>query len=115
MADDYWREAVESSLEEAGVTATAEQIEAVARDMEAGHEQYDMAYGGQAEASKNWNSIQDSTIEALRCELRDERDKQTCKTCRGTGYSTIRVRGRLCHDADFECHKCHGNGRRTGG
>jgi hypothetical protein len=41
---DYWREAVDSSLDEAGVDATEDQRAAIAKDMEGSHECYDMAF-----------------------------------------------------------------------
>ncbi len=41
---DYWQEAVDISLDEAGVNATEDQRAAVARDMEGSHECCDMAF-----------------------------------------------------------------------
>lgn len=41
---DYWTECVSQSLEEHRVVATPEQIEAIARDIESGHENYGQAF-----------------------------------------------------------------------
>ena len=40
----YWHEAVACALDEAGVTATDEQIDAIAKDMEGAHENIGLAF-----------------------------------------------------------------------
>ncbi len=72
MSSDYWREAVESSLDEAGITATTEQIEQIAGDMEVSYENYDMAHGHDV-ASHNLSSEKDSQIARLTRELHEEK------------------------------------------
>lgn len=42
---DYWSECISCSLDELGVTLTAEQIEAIARDVQVAHENSDLAFG----------------------------------------------------------------------
>lgn len=105
---DYWKEAVESSLDEAGVTATLEQLEAIAGDMKVSHEQVGMAFGHDV-ASQNYQAEKDRTIADLRKELADERAKQTCAACRGQG--TITICG-PSHSATSDCSACRGQGRR---
>lgn len=100
MSSAYWIEAVESSLEEAGLVATEKQIAGIAGDMEIAFEQYDMAHGYDV-ASKNLSSDKDSQITKLKKELRYELDKQLCSDCSGKGYSSRGSR----------CYKCNGEGR----
>lgn len=45
MAFNYWEEAVAIALEEAGVTATAEQLKYIAESIEGCHDNYGMAMG----------------------------------------------------------------------
>lgn len=45
---DYWKECIEAAFNDAGIEATPEQIEAVAGDVECGHENYGMAFGHDA-------------------------------------------------------------------
>jgi len=42
---DYWEECIESAFNEAGITATQEQIKSVAADVAVSHENYGMAFG----------------------------------------------------------------------
>ena len=70
----YWVEAVESSLEEAGVTATPEQIANIAGDMEVSHEQEGMAFGDEV-ASQNLRAAGDDEMADLRKRLRAQRGK----------------------------------------
>jgi len=104
---DYWIEAVELSLEEAGISATTKQIENIAGDMEVSHEQVGMAFGHDV-ASQNFQSSKDNEIAELRKQLRIERNKTTCTTCNGRGSITIQG---PCHSATSDCWKCKGEGR----
>jgi len=102
---DYWTECVEISFEEAGIQATAEQIEVVAGGIEGCHENYGMAFyqppAGEYEESKSVR---------LKRELAIERDKIICNECKG--------RGRIIENfgfrsSDSECMNCRGEGRHT--
>ena len=42
---DYWQECVEIGLEEAGISATKEQVDILVGSVEGGHEHYGMAHG----------------------------------------------------------------------
>lgn len=105
--NDYWFEAVESSLDEAGVAATKEQTNAIASDIDVAHEQYDMAFGYDV-ASQNYTAEKDQQIVDLRRELNAECEKMPCKTCKGRGE--IVERGPY-HSSASTCWKCKGNGR----
>lgn len=105
---DYWTESVEASLAEAGVTATAKQIDVIAGGMEVSHEQFGMACGHDV-ASQNYQGAKDREIADLRKELREERDKVTCTDCKGRGSITIHG---PCHSGTSQCYGCNGAGRR---
>lgn len=105
---DYWNEAVEASLVDVGITATAEQREAIAGDMEVCHVQFGMAFGHDV-ASQNCQAAKDKEIADLRTELRDERAKQICGTCAGQGSITTQGPS---HSGTSQCNNCGGSGRR---
>ncbi len=107
MSIDYWIESVESSLEEAGIMATEEQIANIAEDMEGSHECYDMAYGLDV-AGQNWESSKDNEIAKLREELRAEQEKISCPICKGRG--SITEQGPV-HSSTSTCWQCRGRGR----
>jgi hypothetical protein len=101
--DDYWRECVEIALSEAGVTATPEQIKEIAWGVQGGAENI-----GQAFYTPSASDRYSGEIDRLKRELRAERDKVICETCKG--------RGRLIsygpyHSSDSQCYKCSGEGR----
>lgn len=107
--EEYWEESVASSLEEAGVVVTAEQIKAIADDMEISHDQHDMAYGLDV-ASSNLSASKEQELSALREELRSERDKVQCRACNGRGHITVNGPS---HSATSTCGKCRGYGRHS--
>lgn len=108
-SSDYWEEAVISSLEEFGVSVSEEQTAGIARDMEVAHEQYGMAFGHDV-ADKNLIAARAQEMADLRAEIRTERDKVTCKTCKGTGR--LIVNG-PAHSSESMCYKCGGAGRHS--
>ena len=99
---DYWREAVQDSLDTHGVTATEAQIRAVASDMELSHESVGMAFH-----VPPGNPMQ-SEIDELRSQLAAERSKVTCADCRGSG---VEITPGPHHSSESECFKCRGAGR----
>lgn len=42
---DYWKECIEEALDDAGITATKEQIETIVGWVEGAHDNYGMAHG----------------------------------------------------------------------
>lgn len=104
---DYWVKSVESSFGEHGVTATAEQIERVAGDMQGSSENEGMAFGDDV-ASANWAGEKEREIAELAKALEDERRKVHCETCGGKGYIRENYGTR---SSESSCYKCHGEGR----
>lgn len=100
---EYWDECISEACEDAGVKATAEQVGIIASWVQGAHENYGMAYGHDCIG----NPLDDEN-KRLKRELRDEREKQICKECKG--------RGRIIsygpsHSSDSECMACRGAGR----
>ena len=62
---DYWKECIEIAFEEAGITATDEQIDQVAGSVEGGHENYGMARGYDAIPNPR-----DSEVERLKNKIK---------------------------------------------
>jgi hypothetical protein len=100
---EYWKESVESSLEEHGVVATDEQITAIAEDMQGSHENI-----GQAFYEPHGSDRRDDEIKGLKRQLQDEREKVPCKVCNSTGRITT-YGGTLMSISS--CWKCSGEGR----
>ncbi len=101
-ACEYWEEMLANSMEENGVSATPEQILAIATDMQICHENYGMAFG-----YPQGNPERDE-IKRLEKALTAEREKVTCRECKGTG--TIHSQGPY-HGSISQCDKCRGTGR----
>lgn len=102
---DYWTECIEISFEEAGISATTEQIESVAGVVEGCHENYGMAFY-QPPAGE----YRDQENALLKRELAIEKEKVICDKCKGRGR--IISQG-PCHSSDSECIQCCGEGRHT--
>lgn len=98
---DYWIEVVSSSLGDHGVSATPEQIEAIARDMEGSSENRYM--GGPDTPNPAIAEAKEAQAKYIR-----ERDKVHCRECNGRGR--IYSQGPH-HGYDTECWKCRGHGR----
>lgn len=98
----YWIEAVSETLDEHGVSATPEQITAIASDLMVCGEMEGQAFG--------YDSIPNPMVAELakvKAELRREQDKVVCTNCGG--------RGRVIDEcgtftSNSECHKCRGEG-----
>lgn len=100
---DYWVECVEIALADHGVSATRDQIVAIAGDVEGAHDNYGMAFYSPP-AGEHLNS----EIERLKRELKIERAKVVCPECDG--------RGRLIYNygpwgVNSHCSKCNGEGK----
>lgn len=103
MPRDYWLETIACSFEENGITATEEQIKAVAADVEISHENYGTYTGEDCIPNP-----QLAEIENLKKELRKEQDMVTCLECNGSGSITT-------YGGTFQstssCWRCRGRGR----
>ena len=100
---DYWYECIACSLEEAGVTATPEQVRMIADDVKVSHENYGMAHGH--DCIPNPLRLEN---ERLKREVAREREKRICTTCNGRGR--IFTQGPV-HSSDSQCDHCRGEGR----
>lgn len=100
---NYWRECIAEAFEDAGIIATAEQIDTVAGWVEGAHENYGMAHGH--DAIPNPLALEN---DRLTRELKTERSKVLCAECKGRGR--IITHGPY-HSSDSECYRCRGEGR----
>ncbi len=98
---DYYAEGLAEAFEEHGVTATNEQIRAIAGDVALWSESIGQAFYQPADPGPR-------EADQLRKELERERSKVTCRSC--NGYGTTTSHGPH-HSATGSCWKCHGEGR----
>lgn len=101
---DYWEECIAEAFEDAGITATAKQIDTVASSwIESAHKNYGLAHG--------YNCIPNPLRlenDELRRKLDIERKKEPCQSCNGRGR--IITPGPY-HSSDSQCWKCNGEGK----
>jgi len=106
--DTYWEECIGEAFEDAGITATAEQIQTVASWVEGGHENYGMANGYDV-ISKGAESQAERELREVKQEIQKAKEWENsttpCTTCNTQG--TVRDGwGR-----DVRCDACRGEGR----
>lgn len=104
---EYWKESLASSFEEHGISATEQQIEAVAKDIQISQECVSLAFHtplGESSLSIELRKLQDK--------LRAEKEKVTCKECNGNGILTCYG---PVHSSTSSCWKCRGEGRHAPG
>lgn len=99
--DDYYVEGLSEAFDEHGVTATPDQIKAIAADVAGWTENIGMAFYQPADPGI-------SEADKLRAELQKERSKVVCRICNGHG--SITSHGPY-HSATGSCWKCNGEGR----
>lgn len=104
---DYWEECIAEAFEDAGISATAEQIVTVASWVEGAHENYGMARGYDV-FSVNLRAEQNREIDRLKAAVIEEREKVPCQICRGKGRI---ISYGPSHSSDEHCWKCNGEGR----
>ena len=105
---EYWIECVSIALEEAGVSASQEQINHIANAVQGGHENYGMAHG--YDAIPNPVKYQaERDLEELRKEVSQrkewEQSTKPCEACITIG-AVKDGWGR-----DIDCFNCGGKGR----
>jgi len=100
---DYWIVCISEALDEAGISATKEQIELVAEHAESGHENYGMCH-----YQPLAGDYRDSEIKELKRKLSAEQSKIICPECAGKGYERIQGPYRSSESA---CWKCRGDKR----
>ena len=101
---DYWKECISEAFEDAGITATDQQIEIVAEWVEGAHENYGMAMGHDCIP----NPLTEENRQ-LQAEVKKEREKVFCEECQGRG----RISQGPYHSGGIECSTCRGEGRHT--
>ena len=104
---DYWKECISEAFDDAGITASDEQIDTVASWAEEAHEDYGMAMGLDV-ASQNLRAEQDSKVERLEKELQQEHNKRGCTKCGGRGYF---VENYGTRSGRIDCRHCGGTGK----
>ena len=100
---NYWKEAIEAALDDAGLKATTEQVETMTKAITISHDQYGMAFGHDCIP----NPLQ-TEIKRLTKELETEQRMIFCKECKGTG--TIYSYGGTFQSVS-QCDKCRGKGK----
>ena len=105
--EDYWLECVSIALEDAGITATKEQVAEEAGAVQGAHECYGM-YTGDDVASANWHASNEREKSDLKKAVVFEKEKVNCPACNGAG--------RLRYNSgpwgvDQHCGRCRGDGR----
>ncbi len=102
---DYYCDAVSESFDEHGITATREQIKAVARDMELARDCESQAF------YQPENPLIAENTE-LRRKLSKEQNKRGCRVCGGSGR-IIAPFGPVGRVSDSQCDACRGEGKVT--
>ena len=103
-SEAYWIQAVEAALEEAGLSATTEQIEVMADVMDGAHEMY-----GEAHGYEHFGNPMEDEVKRLKKELQRERKKVVCPECKGSGEEVmVYLPGRVSRST---CCKCNGEGK----
>lgn len=100
---DYWKDVVSEALDDAGVSATPEQIETLVKHVASGHECYGQAHGHHCIPSPI-----ELEAERLRAELKHERALVHCRECNGRGSITDNFGVR---QSVSQCWKCSGRGK----
>lgn len=99
----YWRECLESSFAEHGVSVTPAQLAGIALDVAGAHECYGMAFYSPP-AGEHLVAELDATKRALET----ERGKVDCRSCNGKGRV---VTAGPYHNANSHCDRCGREGR----
>lgn len=99
-SEDYWQEAVASSLEAHGISFNAQQLTSIAGDMVTSHEQYSMAF-----PVPEHPSVQEAAV--LRARLDRASTARACTLCNGTGRSVLHG---PYHSSETDCWNCKGSG-----
>lgn len=100
---DYWEECISEAFDDAGITASEDQINTVASWVEGAHENYGMAHGHGCIP----NPLENENRE-LKRRLDEECDKVTCRECNGKGWIEENFGFR---SIEYQCSKCRGEGR----
>ena len=105
---DYWADTIAEAFEDAGISASDQQIKTVAGWAESAHENYSTFYGLDV-ANKNFSANRENEIQKLKDQLKAEKEKVHCEVCGGRGNT--REPCGPSHVAISTCWKCNGEGR----
>ena len=100
---EYWKECISEAFDEAGISATDEQISAVAKFVSGAHENYGLAHGYECIPSPL-----EEENKKFQCELESEKSKISCPDCKGSGEE---VSAGPVHSSWSRCFRCRGEGR----
>lgn len=105
---DYWGECIRIALEEAGLSASEEQIDTIVSAVEGDFENYSLARGYET-IPKHSQTIAEKALQELQQEIEKEKvyisTIKPCKSCNTTG-SVLDIWNR-----EIECFECSGKGR----
>jgi DnaJ-class molecular chaperone len=101
---NYWKECIEEAFEEAGVSASKEQIIQVAEFCSGAHETY-----GQYSGEEFIPNPMVEEVKKLKMQLNIEKEKVGCQRCNGRGSYDIAVGS--SHWSPEECPQCRGEGK----
>ncbi|MCP4120860.1 MAG: hypothetical protein GY820_33355 [Gammaproteobacteria bacterium] len=99
MSSEYWIVTVEAALDECGLTATIEQVEAMAKVIESSHDGYSEFSGECCAATPSKAS--EPKPELIQCYV-----------CKGNGYTKFSLGAHGTWVAQY-CDKCSGQGYTT--
>ena len=106
---NYWEECVAVAIEEAGISATDEQLKIMTEVVEGGHDNYSMSSGHDL-TTDSFESESKSELRHLKAEnerIQKWKDKtEPCRNCTGTG--TV---GGGRFQGVASCQECNGEGR----
>lgn len=105
---DYWEECISEAFEDAGISATKEQLDTVVNWVDGAHENYGLATGLDV-ANANFISEEARELERLKKDIEKTNQwklsTKPCENCTTTGWVTDGW-GR-----DVQCFICSGEGR----
>ncbi len=101
LTTEYWNEAATMALEEANLSASAEQLKIISENLAIAAQQQSMAFG-------DFDAPRDNELEKVKHELKIEKEKRVCFQCCGHGVIVSNDGVRTSHSS---CFKCKGVGR----
>lgn len=102
---EYWEECISEAACELELNITDEQLNGLAKSVDAGHESYGQAFYAPP-ISEHPVFAQ---VKELERQLNEEKEKVVCSICGGTGKETGLVG--TSHRYISTCWKCNGDGR----
>jgi len=101
--EGYWKECLSNALHEENLSIDNRTLEVLASAAMYAHENYSLAF--HQPSSRDHYEPQ---IRELEDQLKKERAKSVCQTCRGEGRITSQGPH---HSSNSECYSCRGDGK----